>query len=115
MWTELKASHANAVRTRGEIIFFAVSLVLIGILLATLTAVIRDQVRKAEIRDSLRVSQRAAMARCWQDSPNPAAMRGCMTEVSGQTARALDYSYGLPAREQPVSLQADVSLVTLRY
>lgn len=120
MWADLKMNHANATRTRGEIAVIALAAAVIAVLLWTITSLARDQVHKAELRDALRNSQRVAMARCWQESQSPMAMRGCMAEVRDQTARALDQSYGLPERAEPVAavpvvVTGDVSLVSLKY
>lgn len=115
MWAELKMNHANNRRTRGEIAIIAVSLALIGVMLITFVTLARAQVHKAEMREALRQSQRVAMARCWQDSVSPLAMRACMADVRTQTARALEESYGLPAREAPVAVQADMAVVSYRY
>ena len=97
MWDQLKANHANAIRTRGEIIIIAVALVLIGVLLASFATVAQGQVRKAEMREALRQAHRVALARCWDESPTAFAMRGCAAQASLQAARALEESYGLPA------------------
>ena len=120
MWADLKMNHVNASRTRGEMIVIVLAAAAIAVLLWTITSLAREQVHKAEMRDALRNSQRVAMARCWQDSPNASAMRSCMADVRVQTARALDESYGLPASatavaEVPVLVSGDVSLVSLKY
>ncbi len=118
MWAELKMNHANTTRSRGEIAIVVVALVLIGVLLTSFTTLAMSQVHKAEMRESLRQSQRVAISRCWQDSPTALAMRGCMAEVRLQTAKALDASYGLPGAAEAAtplaSNHAGVSVVSLR-
>ena len=83
-------------------------------MLAGITMLAREQVRKAELRDALRHSQQLAISRCWVDAPNPLAMRNCAAEVAVQSGVALDQSYDLPtrARTAPVS---DISVVSFKY
>lgn len=117
MWAELKMNHVNTSRTRGEIATMAtigVAVVLIAVLLTTFTSLAKDQVRKAELRDSLLLSQRMALVRCAEESSSAPAMRSCMADVRLQTAQALNESYGLAARIEPATVAAEVSLASLR-
>lgn len=122
MWADLKMNHVNTSRSRGEIIVFAVALVLIGVLLTSFATLARSQVQKAEMREALLQSQRIALTRCSEDSPTGLAMRACMSEVRLQTAQALEVSYGLAGRTTRTAPMASahagvstgMSLVSLR-
>lgn len=114
MWAQLKMNHATATRSRAEVVIIAVALALIGLMLAGITMLARDQVHKAELRDALRQSQNMAMSRCWVDAPNPVAMRSCAAEVALQSGMALDQTYDLPPRARPAAV-ADVSVVSFKY
>ena len=104
-------------------LFIALAVAVIVVLLWTMTSIARDQVHKAELRNSLLHSQRTAMARCWQEAPGPVAMRSCMADQHLQTGQALDQSYGLAHQPEdrdaiqntPVPVSANVSRVSMRY
>jgi hypothetical protein len=119
MWADLKVNHVNATRTRGEILIIAMALAAIAVLLWTFTSVATGQVRKADLRDALRESQSAAMARCWQETPDVQAMRNCKAQVREQTTLALDRSYGLPQQPSTTDAADDtpmtVSTVSMRF
>lgn len=123
MWADLKMNHAATVRIRGEMLFIALAVAAIAVLLWTMTSIARDQVHKAELRNSLLQSQRTATARCWQEAPGPLAMRSCMADVQGQTAQAVDQSYGLAQqpedrdtmRNSRARVTANVSTASMRY
>ena len=114
MSTALKMNTTTA-PNRVELAVIAVAIVAIGVLLAMIVSLLQGQVHKAAQRDAMMQSQRVAMARCWQDSPSPQAMRSCMSDAGQKSARAPGESYGTALREQPVSVQADLSTVSLRY
>ncbi len=117
MWAELKMNHETTSRTRGEIATIAtigLAVVLIGVLLTAFAGLAKDQVRKAELRDSLLLSQRMALVRCSEESASAAAMRSCMNEIRLQTADAPNESYGLATQAASPTVAAGVSLVSLR-
>jgi len=127
MWADLKMNHASATRTRGEIVLIVMAVAVISVLMWTISSLARGQVQKAELRDAARQSQRVEMARCWQESAGPQAMRNCMTDVQVQTAQVIDRSYGLA--QQPVArdetqnvpvaasgnVSGGVSMISMRY